>query len=78
MGSANLRRQVGCCSALCARSPQEFYSLLCREHVTVLNQTPGAFRQLIAARDGADHTLRCIIFGGEARWKTYAGPVDSG
>src|SRR5262249_24583513 len=33
-----------------ARSPQEFYKLLCFHKVTVLNQTPSAFRQLITAQ----------------------------
>ena len=53
-------------STACARSPQTLYALLCREQVTVLNQTPSAFRQLIVAQDSTPHTLRCIIFGGEA------------
>ncbi|MEJ8325120.1 amino acid adenylation domain-containing protein, partial [Kosakonia sacchari] len=53
-------------STACARSPQTLYALLCREQVTVLNQTPSAFRQLIAAQNLTPHTLRCIIFGGEA------------
>lgn len=49
------------------RSPREFCSLLCTEGVTILNQTPGAFRQLIAAQDvETQHRLRCVIFGGEA------------
>src|SRR6185312_13427806 len=54
---------------LTARSPQEFYRLLCREGVTVLNQTPSAFAQLIEAQSQcADlkHALRVVIFGGEA------------
>ena len=52
-----------------ARAPQEFYKLLCDEGVTVLNQTPSAFRQLVAAQEESElqrHALRYVIFGGEA------------
>src|SRR5262249_58174003 len=31
---------------LVSRSPQELYQMLCREGVTILNQTPSAFLQL--------------------------------
>src|SRR6267378_219062 len=50
------------------RSPRDFYQLVCRAKVTILNQTPSAFRQLIAAQGQAkeQHHLRCVIFGGEA------------
>ena len=50
------------------REPQAFYQLLCREGVTVLNQTPSAFRGLIAAALASDQrsALRYVVFGGEA------------
>ncbi|WP_197336730.1 non-ribosomal peptide synthetase/type I polyketide synthase, partial [Ralstonia solanacearum] len=54
---------------LTARSPQAFYALLCRSGVTVLNQTPSAFRQLMAGQQEAPearHQLRQVILGGEA------------
>ncbi|VVQ19556.1 Gramicidin S synthase 2 [Pseudomonas fluorescens] len=51
-----------------SRSPDDCYALLCETGVTVLNQTPSAFRQLIAAqgRSTLQHSLREVVFGGEA------------
>lgn len=55
---------------LVSRAPDEFYQLLANEQVTVLNQTPSAFRQLIWAeansRRPRELRLRYVIFGGEA------------
>jgi amino acid adenylation domain-containing protein len=55
---------------LTARSPEAFYEMLGSEGVTVLNQTPSVFRQLMKAEEnGGRHklrSLRLIIFGGEA------------
>jgi amino acid adenylation domain-containing protein len=53
---------------LTAQSALEFYELLCARNVTILNQTPSAFRQLIAAQKeiNKSHSLRFVIFGGEA------------
>ncbi len=53
-----------------SRSPDELLELLARQRVTVLNQTPSAFRQLIRAEQSAAAAprlaLRWVIFGGEA------------
>src|SRR6476661_537603 len=51
------------------RSPQQFHHLLKSKGVTILNQTPSAFRQLINAdivcEKSTDLALRLVIFGGE-------------
>ncbi|HEX7330143.1 MAG TPA: amino acid adenylation domain-containing protein [Pyrinomonadaceae bacterium] len=51
-----------------SREPEAFYELLKEEKVTVLNQTPSAFRQLIKVDEevGGELALRTVIFGGEA------------
>ncbi|MGH9947839.1 MAG: non-ribosomal peptide synthetase [Pyrinomonadaceae bacterium] len=53
-----------------SRDPKEFYDVLCEQGVTVLNQTPSAFRALIRAEESVslrkDLALRFVIFGGEA------------
>ncbi|MCC5644520.1 amino acid adenylation domain-containing protein [Nostoc sp. CHAB 5824] len=54
-----------------SRSPEAFYELLSQQQVTVLNQTPSAFRQIIKVEESVNiqlqlKQLRYVIFGGEA------------
>ncbi len=53
-----------------SRSPEALYDLLVAQQVTVLNQIPSAFRQLIHVEERlgqpGELALRYVIFGGEA------------
>ncbi|QEP42623.1 non-ribosomal peptide synthetase [Ectothiorhodospiraceae bacterium BW-2] len=52
-----------------SRSPDAFLELLIEQQVTVLNQTPSAFKQLMEIdrlRGGPANQLKWVIFGGEA------------
>ena len=62
------------------QSPEAFYELLCREGVTVLNQTPSAIGQLVQFREksapSAEHfRLRLIVCGGEALHRELASSL---
>jgi amino acid adenylation domain-containing protein len=60
-----------------SRAPDALLDLIRREGVTVLNQTPSAFRQLIPAAcrlPAGDLPLRWVIFGGEALDPRHLAP----
>ncbi|CAD5967352.1 Dimodular nonribosomal peptide synthase [Planktothrix agardhii] len=46
---------------LVTRSPESFYELLCQEKVTILNQTPTAFRQLIQAEESVKGDISPLL-----------------
>src|SRR6185295_1740733 len=56
-----------------ARTPEAFHRLLAAERVTVLNQTPTAFAELMRV-EGALPDLRLVIFGGEALLPSRLAP----
>ncbi len=58
------------------RDASAFHRLVCDEAVTVLNQTPSAFREFMRADadSSRDPKLRLIIFGGEALDLETLGP----
>lgn len=65
-----------------ARSPARFTAALRAERVTVLNQTPSAFRQLLGVasvdprvdRDLDELALRLVVFGGERLDPRFLAP----
>ncbi|WQP02932.1 AMP-binding protein (plasmid) [Sinorhizobium meliloti] len=56
------------CSSNTARSAPDFHELVCKSGVTVLNQTPSAFKAFMDVEfpSNVRNRLRYVIFGGEA------------
>lgn len=50
------------------RNPSEFYKLICKEKVTILNQTPSAFYHFsrYAVKSDLENSLRYLVLSGEA------------
>jgi amino acid adenylation domain-containing protein len=61
-----------------SRTPKAFIDLLREQKITVLNQTPSAFMQLLSNPEFADPantaSLRYVIFGGEALYPSTLRP----
>ena len=51
-----------------SRFPRDLYALISSEKVSILHQTPSAFRRLVAAQGDSDasHCLEMVVLGGEA------------
>jgi len=49
-----------------SRSPEAMVAVIRQEGVTVLNQTPSAFRQLLSMGEQGGLAVRLVVFGGEA------------
>jgi amino acid adenylation domain-containing protein/non-ribosomal peptide synthase protein (TIGR01720 family) len=73
------------------QTPEALHDVLHAEQVTILNQTPSAVRQLLAAHSDNDLSLRALMCGGEAfpgdlamallRWgipvRNFYGPTEA-